>query len=228
MSRIKQAFRRFALRPEMRSLVAVASRTPREEMLWRAFEFISANAVPGDYVEFGLYRGGTFVPAHRLAERHRPEMRLFGFDSFEGLPEPGAADKGGQFSDGMYSCSKEEFERILRSANILPESVTLIEGWFNRSIAGREPADFGIGEIALANIDCDLYESTVPVLDFLAPGLQQGTILLFDDWNCFRASGGHGQRLAVSEWLERNPDLGIETWHPYGWHGQSFICQRGS
>ena len=35
-------------------------------------------------------------------------------------------------------------------------------------------------------VDCDLYQSTVPVLAFLADLLQDGTVVLFDDWYCFR------------------------------------------
>ena len=62
-------------------------------------------------------------------------------------------------------------------------------------------------------IDCDLYESTVPVLEFLTDLVGQGTILIFHDWFRFRASPNCGEQRACREWLERNPHLElVEFW----------------
>src|SRR6267142_3696703 len=56
-------------------------------MLAQAFEFKTINNVPGDYFEFGLWRGKTFLHAHEMKQRYRcDKMRLWGFDSFQGLP----------------------------------------------------------------------------------------------------------------------------------------------
>src|SRR5581483_9784927 len=56
-------------------------------MLSAAFEFAKINGVTGDYFEFGLWRGKTFLAAARLKRRFRFEsMLLWGFDSFAGLP----------------------------------------------------------------------------------------------------------------------------------------------
>ena len=62
-------------------------------------------------------------------------------------------------------------------------------------------------------IDCDLYESTVPVLDFLTDLVGQGTVLIFHDWFRFKGRPDCGEQRACREWLARNPQLElIEYW----------------
>jgi hypothetical protein len=72
-------------------------------------------------------------------------------------------------------------------------------------------------------IDCDLYESTVPVLEFITPLLQQGTILIFDDWFRFRGSRHHGERRACHGWLQRNPGVELEDWYQEGPQCKAFL-----
>jgi O-methyltransferase len=59
---------------------------------------------------------------------------------------------------------------------------------------------------ALVHIDCDLYQSTVEVLDYLATHdlFEDGCILLFDDWNCFKGNPNFGERRALKEFLEKH------------------------
>jgi len=59
-------------------------------MLGQAFEFAKINQVPGDYLEVGLWPGKTFSYAYRMMHRYRRgDMKLWGFDSFQGLPDTG-------------------------------------------------------------------------------------------------------------------------------------------
>ena len=72
---------------------------------------------PGDYYEFGLFRGYTFLTAYQAAEGlGLNEMRFHGFDSFEGLPRL-EADEGvdGRFFEGQFACSLEEVRDNLTS-----------------------------------------------------------------------------------------------------------------
>ena len=54
-------------------------------MIQRTFMFVSSNLVKGDYYEFGLYKGRSFLFA--LKEASKRDMHCYGFDSFEGLPD---------------------------------------------------------------------------------------------------------------------------------------------
>ena len=80
-------------------------------------------------------------------------------------------------------------------------------------------------QVAIAWVDCDLYASTVPVLDFLTDRLAQGAILLFDDWFCFKGDPTVGEAKACAEWLERNPGITLIPWRQFNWAGQAFIVR---
>jgi O-methyltransferase len=78
--------------------------------------------------------------------------------------------------------------------------------------------------IAFAWIDCDLYDSTVPVLDFLSNKLVDNAVIAFDDWFCLDGKGG--EQRAAKEWLERNPGFSLLPYQTFHWAGQSFIFHR--
>jgi hypothetical protein len=65
----------------------------------------------------------------------------------------------------------------------------------------------GIKQAAVVWIDCDLYESTVPALNFITDFVQTGTIICFDDFYCFRGDPNRGESKAFKEWLLRNPKI---------------------
>ena len=60
----------------------------RDSIFKRVFRKVSESQTAGDYLEFGVFRGTSFINACRLARRYRlDKMRFFAFDSFEGLPD---------------------------------------------------------------------------------------------------------------------------------------------
>jgi len=90
----------------------------RRMALAKSLRRMRTSDLHGDYFEFGLYRGSSFSAAQRLARRYRlvPEMRFFGFDSFQGLPEPAGVDVAGEFRKGDYACSRAEVTATLAPA----------------------------------------------------------------------------------------------------------------
>ena len=76
---------------------------------------------------------------------------------------------------------------------------------------------------AIVNIDSDLYQSACSALAIAGPKLQQGTVLLMDDWNGFRAAADQGERRALREFLERHPQITVEPWFSYTHMGQAFM-----
>ena len=189
------------------------------------FRRMRSTGLEGDYFEFGLYRGSNFSAAQRLAARYglAPEMRFFGFDSFQGLPEPAGVDIAGEFRKGDYACSRAEVTAKLHSRGVDWERVHLVEGWYEESLTPTLKSALDPSNVGVALVDCDLYESTVPVLRFLASLLQEGSILLFDDWNCFDRSDQKGERRAFREFLIENPQLAAERWLTFGRRGQAFV-----
>jgi O-methyltransferase len=200
----------------------------RSGMLATAFRFAAANRVPGDYYEFGTFRGATA----RLAWRHGSRLlerpfRLRLFDSFEGLPEASGVDAGA-WEAGSYAATAEEVEAALADEHVPPGSAVLTAGFYEDSLT-PELAQQLLREgspPAIAWVDCDLYESAADVLRFLTPLVQTGTVVCFDDWFTFRGAPDRGEQRAAAEWLAANDELALLPYLNFGWHGLSFIVHR--
>ncbi len=145
----------------------IASRAPEavglhtaKEVLLRALS--AAKSIPGHYVEFGVYKGSTL----NFIARSCPQKAIWGFDSFEGLPEEWSGNPS-----------------MFNAAGKLPRirsNVTLVRGWFNESLpdwllAHPDP-------IAFVHIDCDVYSSTKAIFDAIGPRLQPGAVIVFDEY----------------------------------------------
>jgi O-methyltransferase len=196
-------------------------------MLDIAFAFCMNNKIEGDYAEFGVYQGRTFLEAWRSASRYGfPNINFWAFDSFEGLPEISGADAGGPFVQGEFSCTREQFEKNLARLGFDLSRLRVVEGFYDKTLRPPNVESIELEKVKIAWIDCDLYESTVPVLEFLTDRLVNGAILIFDDWFCFDGSGKKGEQLACAEWLEANPQIRLVEYQNYHAGGKSFIVNR--
>jgi hypothetical protein len=124
---------------------------------------VSLVQLEGLFLEFGV-AGGKSVVA--IAGLHTGVV--FGFDSFEGLPE-----------DWLGEQTKGFFAQDIPS---VPPNVELVKGWFDATLESfllSHP-----GNVSFLHVDCDLYSSTHYVLDTLGPRICSGTVILFDEyWN---------------------------------------------
>jgi len=118
------------------------------------------------YLEFGVYEGDSL----RFWSRNltHPDSRLFGFDSFEGLPESWHEDS-----------PRGRFDRGGAVPRIDDSRVQFVKGWFDYSLSVFEMPEH---ERLVVSLDADLYSSTKCVLDWLTPQLRPGDILYFDEF----------------------------------------------
>jgi O-methyltransferase len=100
--------------------------------------------------------------------------------------------------------------------------IMTVPGWFHETLGDTHPVSGSLGKVAASWIDCDLYESTPPVLDFLTGRLSVGSVLLFDDWRCFRNPPEFGEQRACAEWLARNPQIRLNDFFDFGFGGKAF------
>lgn len=121
--------------------------------------------VSGYYLEFGVFTGGTM----RYMAKRKPDVVFHGFDSFEGLPEDWT---GLPFAKKTFS--------IRGGLPKVPNNVILHKGWFNETLPQWCKVNYD--KIAFMHIDCDLYSSTVDILENLVNHLQVGTVVLFDEY----------------------------------------------
>jgi O-methyltransferase len=189
-------------------------------------DYLFVAEVDGDYCEFGVYKGNTFSYAVKVLGWALKNMRFFAFDSFEGLPEIKGLDNengyAGGYHEGEFATDEEEFLSFLKINGTPLDRVVTIKGWFNKTLTPKTAKEHKINAIAAAWIDCDLYESTVPVLDFLTDKLSVGSVLLFDDWHCFRNLPNYGEQRACQEWLDKNPQITLLPLLSFGFHGEAF------
>ena len=118
----------------------------------------------GDVLEFGVFEGGTI---NHLANLH--QGNVYGFDSFEGLPESWDNVDGSFMPKGHF---KTEIPKVRNN-------VILIKGLFGDTLPNFVE-DFN-KDIKLLHIDCDLYSSTTTVLTLLNNKIIKGTVIVFDE-----------------------------------------------
>lgn len=189
-------------------------------------DYLVVAELNGEYCEFGVAQGKTFSYAVNLMNPIFINMRFFAFDSFKGLPEPRGRDikdgYSGGFHEGEFSYNEGDFFSYLKSSNTIIDRVVAIKGWFHETLTPKTAIDNQINTISAAWIDCDLYESTVPVLKFLTDKLTVGSVILFDDWHSFRNLPDYGEQKACREWLADNPQITLNPFFSFGCHGETF------
>lgn len=196
-----------------------------EFFLNQALLALRFNGIDGDYLEFGCHKGFTFCTAYHIIKKHNMNCKMWGFDSFAGLPEPnGRADEHPRWKAGSMSTSIEAFQSILRENHVPQESYSVVQGFYEQTIARMGPTEEPTN-ICMANIDCVMYSSTKTVLQFLKPRLKHGMIIAFDDYYCWSADQLAGERRAMLEEFDDDPHWVLAPYIQYGWHGASFIVE---
>lgn len=119
----------------------------------------------GLVLEFGVDRGKSL----RLLAEHVAPRKVFGFDSFRGNPEDWTG----------WNAPKGSFDRGGARPDV-PENAELVVGYYDETLADWTAGN--PGDVALIHVDCDLYSSTRTVFDCLGERLQDGSILVFDEY----------------------------------------------
>lgn len=206
------------------------------------------NNVPGDYLEFGVRGGTSFLLAWKAyiamrqqllgnqemidedIERIPEPMRFFAFDAFDsGMPTPVGLDdteiRSAHWSANSMKYPVKQFVRNCRRSGIPERRLFVVPGYFEQTLTDACRTDHDLILAAVVHLDCDLYESTREALDFIADLMQLGTILIFDDFFRYRGSEKHGQYLAFEEWKKRNSYLSFRELSRFK-GAVSFICSN--
>ncbi len=193
----------------------------------RTFDFLTDNRVHGDYQEFGCHRCRTFRMALTEARRHNlTNMNFHAFDSFEGLPQPTNATSVEHWQRGALTTSVDQFMGMVKEHGLYADKVKTIKGFYDASLTKelRDHYEAKENKIALVNIDCDLYESAVPVFNFIEPLLQEGAVIYLDDMFAgHKGSPNKGVAKAFREFQERSQWKFVRHLD-ISWWGRSYIA----
>jgi O-methyltransferase len=175
----------------------------RGRALYEAVRHLIRNKVQGDFIECGVWRGGSaMLMAHSvMSVGGFREIHLY--DTFTGMSEPTSPDAHGatgvsaavllEANQGNIRCeaTQAEVEANMRSTGYPMDLVRLIPGKVEDTLPKADH-----GDVALLRLDTDWYESTKLELELLYPRLVSGGILIVDDYGHWQ-----GARRAVDEYF---------------------------
>ena len=186
---------------------------PRLQALVDSVRYCLARDIPGDFVECGVWRGGSVLAMIlTLQEEGRTDRDIHLFDTFEGMTAPTEHDVSSLDPPALetWSAAQERDERpwselfageqfneeavreTVLSTGYPPERIHFVRGPVEETLPANAPET-----IALLRLDTDWYESTRHELEHLYPRLSEAGVLIIDDY-------GHwdGARRAVDEYFE--------------------------
>ncbi|MGE3743079.1 MAG: TylF/MycF/NovP-related O-methyltransferase, partial [Geminicoccaceae bacterium] len=127
------------------------------------------------YFEFGMFRGYSMWWADRLAREYGAKgFTYYGFDSFAGLPLPELEEERSIFFKGQFGASYDVVVRNLTKWEADLSKIKLFKGWFSDELFAKIQAENSFPKASICLIDVDLYDSCVPVLEFVRHFLVPG------------------------------------------------------
>lgn len=176
--------------------------------LYKSIEYIIRNNIRGDFVECGLWRGGSAMIMAFVLQKHKViNKKIYLYDTFSGMSQPSIYDQDIQGSNAAELwgqlgtknetipwcyCSLDDVKKNLMSTGYPADNIFLIKGKVEDSIPGQMP-----DEISLLRLDTDWYESTKHELIYLYPLLTKNGVLIIDDYGHWQ-----GAKKAVDEYFQ--------------------------
>lgn len=172
-----------------------------KQVLYFHAQYAKINNLSGDIVECGVGYSRTFqVLACLLRREEHPSRTLYGFDSFEGFPEPHPEDKSSRNPQkGEWKVlTPAQLHRILVQLRLGEEFVDsrirIVKGFFEDTLPKAK-----IENIALLHLDVDLYQSYKTCLEYLFPKVVSGGMVLFDEYD---TPNWPGAKKAIDEYFK--------------------------
>jgi len=156
----------------------------RLDNVYNLLKDVIENGIEGDYIETGVWRGGSSLFAKATMMALDPSSRRVSYvcDSFRGLP-PGnqILDKADVGWDGTpyLEVTSEVVANNFIKYGMLDENVVFVKGFFNETMP---PLKEKVDRFSIMRLDGDMYESTVDVLYNLYDKLTLGGYVIMDDW----------------------------------------------
>ncbi len=182
--------------------------------LYQAVKYVIQNDISGDFVECGVWRGGSAMLIAMTAKSLGvTDRKIYLYDTFSGMSEPTAIDVSVENEEVKASerWSKEErsdrndwcyanvtdVRNNLKQTDYPSDRFVLIEGKVEDTIPSQSPET-----IPLLRLDTDWYESTRHELEHLYPRLLQYGVLIIDDYGSWA-----GAKKAVDEYFGKRSPL---------------------
>ncbi len=171
--------------PELRNLTELSHTMigrKRLDNLQSCMEEILKSNIPGDFIETGVWRGGTTIFMRGfLASYDVKDRFVWVADSFMGVPPSShEEDKDIDLSASVLpvlAVSLEKVKELFSRYDLLDYQVKFLKGWFKDTLHTAP-----ISQLSLLRLDGDLYESTMDALDALYDKVSPGGFIIIDDY----------------------------------------------
>ncbi len=192
---------------KIRSTIKFYFKYKHELEVWLDHDFLTGllecisitKKVKGDIIELGSFKGGSTTICAYFLKKIKSSKVIYACDTFEGLPYD---DKFSKYTNIKGAFSSTNIPYVLKKFKKfrVSDKIKIIKGCFEDTLEKR----LSKKRFSLAFVDCDLYDSTKYVLDFLYPRMEDNGIICFHD---FYATGYKfsvwGITKAVEEFLEK-------------------------
>ncbi len=175
-------------------------------------EDVIARNIPGDFIETGIWRGGSCIMMRAVLRAHEDtSRRVWCADSFEGLPPPSenypqdAGDNHSSFD--ALRISIDQVKSNFQKYDLLDEQVHFLEGWFKDTLHTAP-----ISQLAILRLDGDMYESTMDAIVPLYDKVSPGGYIIVDDWflpPCQTAINDFRQQRNITDIIIPIDDMGV-------------------
>ena len=141
---------------------------------------ILKNKIEGDFIETGVWRGGSTIFMRELLRINNiTDRKVFVADSFEGMPKPKGKNDGSDLSSFISAkVSVEKVKSNFSFFDLNDEQVVYVKGWFSESLPNAP-----INKLSLLRLDGDLYHSTMDSLKNLYQKVSKGGYVIVDDYH---------------------------------------------
>ena len=160
----------------------------------------------GDVVEFGTFTGGST----KTLSSTFPDKTIFTIDHFQGLEQTNKnVPSDSDWIERAFALDNPLYVNNHNVPKSIDEVIERFLGFDNIKMIISdvheltEPSDYGIGKIAVCNLDVDIYEPAVSALEFLTKCEWSEVFIRFDDWHGGEVEYDQHERLAFTEWVEK-------------------------
>jgi len=183
--------------------------------LFKSIQYLVQNDIPGDFVECGVWRGGSItLMALSLLHFGDTSRKIYLYDTFLGMTQPEERDVNWDGNRSLtewekinsveiadnetrvmgYGGSIEEVRERVFTTNYPKDKFVFVKGPVEETIPATVPE-----HIAMLRLDTDWYASTYHEFVHLYPLLGAGGVIIVDDYGWCR-----GAREATDQYIKEN------------------------
>jgi O-methyltransferase len=149
--------------------------------LHESLDHIRLNAIPGDFLEAGVWRGGACIFMQVYNKLYDMDRRIFVCDTFNGMPgvelDRYPQDHGLEGTFGLCAATEDEVKNNFILYDALDDNIIFVKGLFKDTLHA-----IPVSRLSLLRADGDLYSSTMDIFTALEPKVSKDGVIIIDDY----------------------------------------------